>query len=94
MFARLTRSTTDQLRRAREVGAEIKAREEAASEARLARMWVEEDRRQAELARARAERQRQERLMVTVAVGVVAIVIVVTIIVVIIISGSAPTFLF
>jgi type IV secretory pathway component VirB8 len=89
MFARLTRSTPDQLRRVRQTGATIKAKEEAASEARLAKMWAEEERRREELAHARAERARQERLAVAVALGVGAIVVVIAIIVAIITTGSA-----
>lgn len=90
MFARLTRSTPDQLRRARKIGAEVKARQEAASDARLEKLWAKEERRQTRLARARAEQQRQERLVVTVALGVVAVVMVVAIALAVIIGSSRP----
>jgi hypothetical protein len=93
MFARLTRSTTAQLRRTRELGADIKDLEEAASEARLAKMWAAEEEMQAELARARAERQRQERLMITVAIGVAAIIVITAILAAIVLGGDAATFL-
>jgi hypothetical protein len=93
MFARLTRSTATRLRRTRELGADIKALEEAASEARLAKMWAEEEERQAELARARVERQRQERLMITIAIGVAAIILIAAIIAVIVLGGGAAPFL-
>jgi hypothetical protein len=52
---RLTKSTPDQLRRVRQAGATIKAKEELASEARLAKMWAEEERRLEEVAQERAE---------------------------------------
>ena len=81
MFSRLTSSTGDQLRRVREGGVSAKAREEAASEARLAEMWAEEERRRQELAQARAERERQERVMINIALGVVAFIVLVAIIV-------------
>lgn len=93
MFARLTRSTTAQLRRTRELGADIKDLEEAASEARLAKMWAAEEEMQAELARARAECQRQERLMITVAIGVAAIIVITAILAAIVLGGDAATFL-
>jgi len=93
MFARLTRSTTAQLHRTRELGADIKDLEEAASEARLAKMWAEEEERRAELAQARAERQRQERLMITIAIGVVAIIVITAIVAAIVLGGGAATFL-
>jgi len=91
MFARLTRSTATQLRRTRELGADIKALEEAASEAQLAKMWAEEEARQAELAQARAERQRQERLMITIAIGVAAIIVVAAIVAAIVLGSGAAT---
>lgn len=90
MFTRLTRTTSDQLRRVREGGVSAKEKEDAASEERLAEMWAEENRRRQALAQARAERDRQERVMVTVALGVVAFVILVAIIVAIIATSGAP----
>jgi hypothetical protein len=81
MFARLTRSTPDQLRRVREAGATIKAREEAASHARLADFWAEDDRRREALAKARAERARQERLGLALVVGVGVIFVVIAVVV-------------
>jgi hypothetical protein len=94
MFARLTRSTAAQLRNTRELGADVKALEEAASEARLAKMWAEEEARQAELAQARAERQRQERMMITIAIGVVAVIVIAAIVAAILLgSNSAPLLL-
>jgi len=92
VFARLTRSTAVQLRRTQELGAEIKALEEAASEARLAKMWAEEEERQAELARARTECQRQERLMVTIAIGMAAIIVISAIVAAIVLGGGATAF--
>lgn len=86
---RLTRSTPDQLRRVRQAGATIKAEEEVASKARLARMWAEEERRLEEQAQARAERARRERLDVALAVGVGAFVVVIAVIAAIIATGSA-----
>lgn len=90
VFARLATGTPGQLRSARELGTQVKAKEEAASEARLAKMWAEEERRQAELVRQRTERQRRERLMITTAIGIAAVVVVVAIIAAVIISGSSP----
>jgi type IV secretory pathway component VirB8 len=89
MFARLTKSMPDQLRRVRQTGATIKAEEEAASEARLAKMWAEEERLREELTQARAERSRRERLAVALAVGVGAIVVVIAIVAAILATGSA-----
>jgi hypothetical protein len=80
LFARLTRSTPDQLRRVRKAGASIKAREEAASQARLAGFWAEDDTRREALARARAERARQERLGLVLVVGVGVIFVVIAIV--------------
>jgi type VI protein secretion system component VasF len=81
MFNRLTSSTVDQLHRVREGGMSAKAREEEASEDRLAEMWAEEERRRQALAQARAERERQERVMINVALGVVAFIVLVAIVV-------------
>jgi len=80
MLARLPRSTPDHLRRVREAGATIKAREEAASQARLADFWAEDDRRREELGRARAERTRQERLGLALVVGMGVIFVVIAVV--------------
>jgi hypothetical protein len=90
MFARLTRSTPDQLRRFRQAGATVKAKQEAASKARLAEMWAEDERRSQELVQARAERMRQERLAVALAIGLGAIVVVIAVTVAIIATHGAP----
>lgn len=92
MFARLTRNTAAQLRRTRELGIDVKALQEAASKARLDKMWAEEEERQAELAQARAERQRQGRLMITIAIGVAAMMVIAAIVAAIVLGGAA-TFL-
>ena len=94
MFDRITRSTPDQLRRVRAAGATIKAREEIASEARLAELWAEDDRRREELASARAERRRQERLSLALVVGVGVIVVVIAVVLVTFATGDARLPLF
>lgn len=94
MFARLTRSTPDQLRRVREAGATIKAREEAASEARLADFWAEDDRRREALASARAERTRQERVGLALVVGMGVIFLVIAVVLVTRATGDMPLPLF
>jgi hypothetical protein len=91
MLARLTTSTQDQLRHLRQAGAAIKAQEEAASRARLAEIWAEEEERQAELAQARAERARRERRTIALALGLAAIVVVIAIIAAIYATGGAPS---
>lgn len=90
MFTRLLRTTPDRLRRVRQAGATIKAQEEAASEARLAKMWAEDERRRQELAHARAERLRRERLGVALVVGVGVIVVVMAVVIASLAAGSAP----
>jgi hypothetical protein len=89
IFARLSRDTPDQLRRVRKLGSTIKAEEEVASKARLARMWAEDEERRDELTRARIERTRQERRALALALGVGTILIVATIIAAIIATGSS-----
>jgi hypothetical protein len=90
VFTRLSRGTPDQLRHMRELGATIKAKEEAASKARMARMWAEEERHREKVARARAERVRRERLTVALTVAVGVIVVVIAIVVAILATKSSP----
>ncbi len=90
LFARLSTRTTDQLQRLRETGAQIKAQEERASKARLAKMWAEEDRLRKEQVRARAERERQERVIITIAVGLVTVAVTVAVIIAILATRSNP----
>ncbi len=81
LFARLTTRTPDQLRRVRRAGAEIKAQQESASQARLKEMWADEERWREEQAIARAERERQERLIIALAIALVAIAVVVAVVI-------------
>jgi hypothetical protein len=91
MLTRLTKSTQDQLRQLRQAGATIKAQEEAASRARLAEMWAEDEQRREELAQARAERARRERRTIALALGLAAIVVVIAILAAIYATSGAPS---
>ena len=68
LFQRITTKTEEQLRRARDKGQRIKVQEEAASRARVARMWAEEEREREALEEARARRRRQDRRIFIAAV--------------------------
>ena len=84
LFDRVTKKRGDWLNQAREEAPEIKAQQEATSQARLAEMWAVEERRREALAQARGERDRQQRVIVTVATVFVALVIIVILIAVVI----------
>lgn len=89
MFARLTTRTPDQLRRMRRVGAEIKSEEEAASKARLARLWADEARLREERARSQARRERQERVILLLTISLLLVAVIVA--VVLTVTRSNPT---
>lgn len=91
LFDRVTGTRTDWLNQAREEASDIKAQEEASSQARLAEMWATESSRREDMAQAQVERDRQERIIVAMTVTAVALVIVVVIITLVIVtSGPAP----
>jgi len=90
MFARLTTSTPDRLKRIRQEGGKTKSTEEAASQTRLAHMWADENRRRQEWASAQAERQRQERRIMALAIGLLALVVIVAIIIAIVGRSTPP----
>jgi len=90
LFARATGATADWLQQQRDAAPAIKAQEEAASQARLAKMWAAEERRREELARAQAERDRQQGIIVAVTVAIVALLVIAVIIVVAITTSGAP----
>ncbi|MDY6875520.1 MAG: zinc ribbon domain-containing protein [Chloroflexota bacterium] len=75
LFDRVTGTRADWLHQVREEAPTIKAQEEAASQARLAEMWVTEEHRRETLAQAQGEQKRQERFIITVAIALVVIVI-------------------
>lgn len=81
LFERLATRTPDQLRQIRERGERVKKEEERASQARLALMWAEEDRRRQALAEARANRERQERRILIASLLVVVLAIIVAVVV-------------
>lgn len=88
LFDRVTGTRGGWLRQVHEEAPDIKAQEEAASQARLAEMWAAEERRRETLAQAQAERERQERIIVAVVVAVVAIVIVAVLVTLVIVTRS------
>lgn len=90
MFARLAGGTTGWLRQTREEALSIKAREEVASQARLAEMRAADARRREALARAQAERDRQQRIIVAMTVAVVALVILVVLIAFVLTTVCTP----
>ena len=88
LFERLTTRTPDQLRRIREKGERIKKEEETASQARLALMWAEDDRRREALADARAKRERQERRILMASLLLAGLAIIVAVIVTVSARGN------
>lgn len=90
LFERITTRTEDQLRRARDRGHRVKAQEEMASRARLARMWAEEERERQALAEAKARQNRRERRIIVGVIVLVGLVILVLIIVSLL-SGAQPS---
>jgi t-SNARE complex subunit (syntaxin) len=91
LFARVTGTRAEWLRQVREGAPEVKAQEEAASQARLADMWAAEKRRREDLVQARAERDRQQRILVTVTVAIVVVVVVVILVALAIVTLRAPS---
>ena len=89
LFARAAQQRSDWLDEVREDASEIKAQQEAASQAQLAQMWEVERQRRKSLAEARAERDRQQRIILTV-IGVVVALIVIGVLVSIVLSLSQP----
>jgi len=81
LFERITTRTKDQLRQARDRGHRVKAQEEMASRARLARMWAEEEREQQAIAEAQAKQNRRERRILIGVIVLVGLAILVLIIV-------------
>jgi len=77
LFQRITTRTEDQLRRARDRGHRIKAKEEIASQTRLARMWTEEERAREAVAEAKARQHRRERHIIIAAIILVGVSILV-----------------
>ena len=88
LFDRVTETRTGWLRQIREEAPTIKTQEEAASQARLAKMWEAERQRRETLAQARAERERQERIIVAVAVASVVLVIIAGLVILVIVAGG------
>lgn len=91
VFARATGAPARWLRQTREEAAAIKAREEEASQKRLAEMWAIEQRRRGELAQAQAERDRQMRIL-WVAVAVLFFIVAAIVIIATILNGQNPGF--
>jgi predicted amidophosphoribosyltransferase len=91
LFARATGETAHWLHQTREEATAVKARQEAASQARLTEMWAAEQRRREELAQARAERDRQMRILWGV-VAVLFFIVAVIVIVATILNGQSPRF--
>jgi len=93
LFQRITTKTEDQLRRARDKGHRIKAEEEAASRARLARMWAEEERERQALAEASGRRRQRERRLILVAAVLAGLgILAVLVLSILSESGFSPTF--
>jgi len=90
LFDRVTGTRADWLRQVHEEAPTIKAREETASQARLAEMWVTEEHRRETLAQAQAERERQERIIIAVVVAIVTLVIIAVLVTLAIVTRS-PT---
>lgn len=88
LFARATGEAAHRLRQTPEDMATIKARQEEASQARLAEMWAAEQRRREELARAQAERDRQIRIL-WIAAAILFFIIVAILIVVSVLMNNA-----
>ena len=89
LFDRASKQRADWLREVREEASEVKAQQEAISEAHLAEMWAVERQRRKALAEAQAERDREHRIMFTV-LGVVIAIIVIGVLVAVAISLTQP----
>lgn len=91
LFARVTGTQGDWLRQVREEASTIKARQEAASKARLSGMWAAEMHRREALAQARAERDRQQRIIVAITVAIVVFVIIAVLVALVITTSRTPS---
>ena len=91
LLTRATGATADWLQQQRDAAPAIKAQEEAASQARLAKMWAAEERRREELGRAQAERDRQQKIIVTITIAIAALLVIATVIVAAITASGAPS---
>jgi ribosomal protein L40E len=76
LFARAAQRRSDWMDDLREGASEIKAQQEAASQAQLAELWDAERQRRKALAEARAERDRQQRIIMTVLSVVIGIIVI------------------
>lgn len=91
LFARVTGTRTDWLRQVREEAPAVKVQEEAASQARLAKMWAADARRREALEQALAERERQQRITVAIAVGIVALAVVAVLVTLALVTRGIPS---
>jgi len=91
LFARATLATADWLQQQRDKAPAIKAQQEAASQARLAKMWAVEERRREELARAQSERDRQQGIIITATVVIVAVLVIAALVVVALTVSRTPS---
>jgi hypothetical protein len=88
LIGRAQESAADRLDRQMRESPEIKAREEADSQDRLEKMWMQEHERQRAIARQQAEQRRQEQMLVRYVLVGAAIFLLIIIVVALLLALS------